>query len=276
MQRRVLLLRRTSAESISDCMEGRPTALKVKQLRMDTPPPWSDTPWKLALTGLPLVKPDHPLVATEDRGQRRSFRFFCPWAACLVGSDASLPGGLDLCKARKYQLACSGCKARFAAARAACVFCHGPPQAGCTHTAQDAARDPPPGRKPGAYRGAGACPAGMRPTGPAADATCPEGRTMPTHSLGSTAPQGRQVSLADCWAGPASSGTQPDGGNCSYSYQCGRCQHTSALASISADAKGYLRPTRCKQCGHAGRPNNARCVGCDRAWQGCKSRPMAL
>ena len=212
MQRRILLLRRTSAESISDCMEGRPTALKVKQLRMDTPPPWSDTPWKVALTGLPRAKPNYPLVATEDRGQRRGFRFFCPWAACVVGSDTTLPGGLDLCKARKYQLTCSGCKARFAAARAACVFCHQPPQVGCTHSAQEAVQHPPPGRKPGAYRGAGACPAGMRPKGPAVDATGLEGRTLPTHFPGSTATQCRQVSLADCWAGRASSevgGTVP-------------------------------------------------------------------
>ncbi|MFM7981045.1 MAG: hypothetical protein ACKPKO_17180, partial [Candidatus Fonsibacter sp.] len=51
-----------------------------------------------------LAKTGGRLAATEDKGQRRGLRFFCPWAACVVGADATLPGGLYLCKARKYQL----------------------------------------------------------------------------------------------------------------------------------------------------------------------------
>ena len=41
-QRRVLLLRHTSAEVILNCMEGRAAALRVKKLNLANPPPWAD------------------------------------------------------------------------------------------------------------------------------------------------------------------------------------------------------------------------------------------
>ena len=89
------------------------------------------------------------MAAAKERGQRRVYCLFCPWAACMVSTVAALPGGLDHCRARKYQLTCSGCRARLAAARATCAFCHQPPQAGCAHTQQDTARGLPRAASPG-------------------------------------------------------------------------------------------------------------------------------
>jgi hypothetical protein len=63
---------------------------------------------------------------------------------------------------------------------------------------------------------------------------------------------------------------------CVFSFHCGRCSEDSPLGSLSADAKGHLRPVRCKHCGHAARPNNARCLECSSGWQACRSRPAAL
>ena len=72
MQRRVLLLRRTSAESISGCMEGRPTALRVKQLRMDTPPPLDGFPLEALSSWVAVRQGGRP--PGGHRGQRAAAR----------------------------------------------------------------------------------------------------------------------------------------------------------------------------------------------------------
>ena len=80
-----------------------------------------------------------------------------------------MPDDLDLLGARRAQLTCAGCGARFAAARSTCVHCLQPPQAGCgcAHDMKADVLQPPPRRRPGAYCGK----ATKAPEGP----TLPEG-----------------------------------------------------------------------------------------------------
>jgi hypothetical protein len=74
IQRRVLLLRRTAAEVITNCQGGRSADLRVKKLNLVAPPPWADSPWR----------PDRPAPEHHRHcrgGGRRLFHFYCPWAA---------------------------------------------------------------------------------------------------------------------------------------------------------------------------------------------------
>ena len=71
----------------------------------------------------------------------------------------------------------------------------------------------------------------------------------------------------------------PQGGlhqSCTCTFHCSKCKATSPLSSLSADARGHLRPTRCKHCGHAVRPNSALCQVCGSTWHTCRSRPAAM
>ena len=85
----------------------------------------------------------------------------------------------------------------------------------------------------------------------------------------------KQASLMQLWKRPAppQDGPRP---RCTYTFRCGKCDATSSLSSLSADARGHLRPTRCKACGHPARPNNASCLECNTPWQSCRSRPTAM
>ena len=85
----------------------------------------------------------------------------------------------------------------------------------------------------------------------------------------------RQASLIQMWARPKGPWETPQR-RCAYSFRCSKCGVISHLGSLSADARGHLRPTRRKHCGHAARPNNATCQACCSTWRTCRSRPAAM
>ena len=240
---------------------------------MAAPAPWPQSPWMAP-----------PLLCSGPGGTpgrkpggagKRPFAAYCPWAACKDITETTVPEPLDLQTARKAQITCKACGARFAAARAWCAVCQLPPHL-CGGHGEDAPRGPPPaGRRPGAFAGVGALKAAMERPPWAGVGTAGAGPLEGSHKeqKGSGAPArtARQISLATAW-GRSRIASPSD--KCRYVYSCSGCGFSNEVSALTVDPKGFLRPVRCKACSMAARPTAARCLACRTPWQACVARPL--
>ena len=271
VQLRVLSLRGVTAATAQACREGRPISLRKKPLNLTTPVPWSRHPW---MGNLPKQGVEDSCAAKKSHvSGRRPFAAYCPWAACLGVTETTVPDLLDLPAARKAQITCKACGARFAAARAWCAVCRLPPHLCGGHALHAPREPPPPGRRPGAFAGVGALKAAMaRPAAGLDDRTgdgvMEEGKAQEARPGRAT--DSKQLSLSTLWG---QGRINPSDRVCAYSYQCTGCRCSNDLSALSTDPKGYLRPVRCKACGMAARPTAARCNTCRTTWQTCVSKP---
>ena len=141
VQLRVLALRGVTAATAQACRDGRPIALRKRPLNLAVPAPWPRHTWRDIS---PKQEEGINSAARKPQGSgRRPFAAYCPWAACSGVTETTVPDPLDLPAARKAQITCKACGARFAAARAWCAVCRLPPHIRGGH-ALHAPRGPPP------------------------------------------------------------------------------------------------------------------------------------
>lgn len=122
IQCRVLQLRGTSQYLLQRCRGGQTVTLRTRPLLMGRPAPWPERACRHAGTSQ-----QRDVATRATAGAKMAFRAFCPWAACTGVTLTSVPGDLDAAGARKAQITCRACGARFAVARAFCARCHRPP-----------------------------------------------------------------------------------------------------------------------------------------------------